>query len=260
MLSNFFEKANKFCIMMNRHSESNASIRKNCREQLVLCTWFGIYFSLWSPFKMAINGSIHYKQGSIHTVSSSFSMPVGISSTARLTAAKSINSGISSSLYTGIGLLASIARARNDSLLILAHLRRRMDASAVKLWQKRLKCLSNAHISFHLHIIDDVLSDYLSRNKNYALSRSADASFEATCNVTFTSIMATAWPLIFPRVQFVVRAAAASASSRLSRHLQYNLISFRLHFCRFLAFHLMLIISCLLILLPFSHSFAFVFI
>jgi len=141
---------------------------------------------------MAMNGSIHYNPGSKRTVSSSFSMPVGISSTARLTAAKSINSGISSSLYTGIGLLASIARARNDSLLILAHLRQRMDASAVKRWQKRSKCLSNTHISFHLHIFDDVLSDYFPRDKNYALGRSANERFAVTCNVTSTSIMATA--------------------------------------------------------------------
>lgn len=117
-------------------------------------------------------------------------MPVGISSTARLTAAKSINSGISSSLYTDMGLLASIARARNDSLLILAYLRQRMDASAVKRWQKRPKCLSNTHISFHLHIFDDVLSGYLTRDENYALGRSTDARFAATCNVSFCSIMA----------------------------------------------------------------------
>ena len=139
---------------------------------------------------MAMNGWIHYNSGCKHTVSSSFSMPVGISSTARLTAAKSINSGISSFLYTAMGLLASIARARNDSLLILAYLRRRMDASAVKRWQKYPKCLSNVHISFHRHIFDDVLFGYLPRNENYALGRSADARFAASCNVTFPSIMA----------------------------------------------------------------------
>jgi len=117
-------------------------------------------------------------------------MPVGISSTARLTAAKSINSGISSSLYTGMGLLASIARARNDSLLIVAYLRRRMDSSAVKRWQKYPKCLSNTHISFQRHIFDDVLSGYLTRDENYALGRSSDARIAATCSVSFSSIMA----------------------------------------------------------------------
>ena len=117
-------------------------------------------------------------------------MPVGISSTARLTAAKSISSGISSSLYTGMGLLASIARARNDSLLIVAYLRQRMDASAEKRWQKRPKCLLNAHIFFQQHIFDDVLCGYLSRDENYALGRSADARFAATCNASFRSIMA----------------------------------------------------------------------
>jgi len=117
-------------------------------------------------------------------------MPVGISSTARLTAAKSINSGISSSLYTGMGLLASIARARNDSLLIVAYLRRRMDSSAVKRWQKYPKCLSNTHISFHRHIFDDVLSGYLTRDENYAFGRSSDARIAATCNFSFSSIMA----------------------------------------------------------------------
>ena len=106
---------------------------------------------------MAMIGRIHYYSGRTHTVSSSFSMPVGISSTARLTAAKSIKSGISSFLYTAIGLLASIARARNDSLLILAYLRRRMNAPAFKRWQKYSKCLSNAHISSHQHIFDDAL-------------------------------------------------------------------------------------------------------
>ena len=117
-------------------------------------------------------------------------MPVGISSTARLTAAKSINSGISSSLYTGMGLLASIARARNDSLLILAYLRRRMNASAFKRWQKQPKCLSNAHISFHRHIFDDALPGYLPRDENYLLGLSSDERFPATCNVSFSSIMA----------------------------------------------------------------------
>jgi len=122
------------------------------------CAYFSTpYFSLWRRFKMAMNGSIHYNSGRWHTVSSSFSMPVGISSTARLTAAKSIKSGISSSLYTGKGLLASIARARNDNLLILAYLRRRMDASAVKRWQNHPKCLSNVHISSHRHIFDDAI-------------------------------------------------------------------------------------------------------
>ena len=139
---------------------------------------------------MAMNGWIHYKSGRKRTVSSSFSMPVGISSTARLTAAKSINSGISSSLYTGIGLLASIARARNDSLLMLVYLRRQMDASTINRWQNYPKCLSNAHVSFHRHIFDDVLSSYLLRDENYALGPYADARFAATCNISFSSIMA----------------------------------------------------------------------
>ena len=190
---------------------------------------------------MAINGSIHYNSGSTHTVSSSFSMPVGISSTARLTAAKSINSGISSSLYTGMGLLASIARARNDSLLISAYLRRRMDASAVKRWQKYSKCLSIAHVSFHRHIFDDVLSDYLPRDENYALGRSADERFAATCNVSFSSIMAD-------RVTInISQRAVRCASCRLSpRRRVESLLSVNLiHSCVFVsvAFSLTVIIS-----------------
>ena len=55
----------------------------------------------------------------MHTVSSSFSIPVGICGTDRFMVAKSGRSGISSALKTGIGLAASSARARNVTLLIL---------------------------------------------------------------------------------------------------------------------------------------------
>ena len=47
-------------------------------------------------------------------------MPVGICGTARLMAAKSGRSGTSSALRTGMGLVVSKARARNDNLDILA--------------------------------------------------------------------------------------------------------------------------------------------
>lgn len=53
------------------------------------------------------------------THSSSFSMPVGIWGTARLMAAKSGRSGISSARKTGIGLLASRARALKESFDIV---------------------------------------------------------------------------------------------------------------------------------------------
>lgn len=54
-----------------------------------------------------------------HTVSSSFSIPVGICGTDRLIVAKSGRSGTSSALKICIGLVASSARARNDTLLIV---------------------------------------------------------------------------------------------------------------------------------------------
>ena len=179
------------CTLRWMSSASKTCLYLKTRKNSSYCAHFPlVYFSLWSPFKMAMNGWIHYNSGCTRTVSSSFSIPVGISSTARLTAAKSINSGISSSLYTAMGLLASIARARNDSLLILVYLRRRMDAPAVKRWQKYTKCPSKTHISFHQYIFDDALSGYLPRNENYAVGRSSDSRFAATCNVSFSSIMA----------------------------------------------------------------------
>lgn len=52
------------------------------------------------------------------TVSSSFSMPVGICGTVLLIALNSAKSGISSCIYTGMGLEASSCLARN--LLMLA--------------------------------------------------------------------------------------------------------------------------------------------
>lgn len=54
-----------------------------------------------------------------HTVSSSFSIPVGICGTDRLIVAKSGRSGTSSALKICIGLVASSARARKDTLLIV---------------------------------------------------------------------------------------------------------------------------------------------
>lgn len=55
----------------------------------------------------------------VRTVSSSFSIPVGICGTDLLMVAKSGRSGMSSALKTGIGREASSALARKVTLLIL---------------------------------------------------------------------------------------------------------------------------------------------
>ena len=55
----------------------------------------------------------------LRTVSSSFSMPVGIWGTARLIIVKSGKSGSSWAMKTAIGLAASKARARNDNFVVL---------------------------------------------------------------------------------------------------------------------------------------------
>lgn len=60
------------------------------------------------------------RHDAVLTDSSSFSMPVGICGTARLMAAKSGRSGTSSARRTGMGLVVSKARARNDNLDMLA--------------------------------------------------------------------------------------------------------------------------------------------
>lgn len=54
------------------------------------------------------------------TISSSFSMPVGMAGTARLMAAYSDKSGSSSAVKTGINLFESKALARNETLLIFS--------------------------------------------------------------------------------------------------------------------------------------------
>lgn len=75
-----------------------------------------------APIRSAVSDQV------LLTHSSSFSIPVGICGTARLMAAKSGRSGISSARKTGIGLHASSARALNDSFDILSSSRPRANS------------------------------------------------------------------------------------------------------------------------------------